>query len=85
MVTQTGNACGTCSQCGKEICRPRPADIAVCDCWEYCPMCGRKMDAFTPDLTPTTYESGDMDVIKICTHHTPPYKSKVMPVEVRLS
>ena len=85
MATTVGMVCGKCSQCGKEICRPRPADLAVCDCWEYCPICGRKMDTYTPDLTPSSYESGDLDVVMVCMHHTPPYKSKLKPVEVRLS
>ena len=32
-----GLARGICGNCGREIARPRPADVAVCDCWEYCP------------------------------------------------
>jgi len=85
MATTVGMVCGKCSQCGKTLCRPRPTDLAVCDCDEYCPICGRRMDAYTPDLSPSSYESGDMDVVRICTHHTPPFKSKLKPVEVRLS
>jgi len=84
-MSEVGSACGVCSQCSKEICRPRPADLAVCDCWEYCRICGRRMDVFTPDLSPGSYEKDDMYVVRICTHHTPPYKSKLKPVEVRLS
>jgi len=84
-MPEVGDACGKCSQCGKEICRPRPADLAVCDCWEYCPICGRLMESFTPDLTPSAYESGDIDVVRVCNYHSPSYKSKLKPVEVRLS
>jgi len=84
-MTEVGDACGTCQKCGKEICRPRPADLAVCSCWEYCPICRRKMEPYTPDLTPSAYEPGDVDVVMVCMHHTPPYKSKLKPVEVRLS
>ena len=71
MTVKVGYACGVCPRCGKEICRSRPADLAVCDCWEYCPRnhgkgpYGTKMEDYTPDLTPSTYgpitvESGDM-------------------------
>lgn len=93
MVTQVGQATGTCSRCGREISRPRPADLAVCDCWEYCPFdhgdgCfATKMDPYTPDLSPGSYEKGDMDVVRVCNHsdHKTPYKSKQGPIEVRLS
>jgi len=89
MVTQTGNACGTCSQCGKTLSRPRPADIAVCDCWEYCPLDGKLMQSYTPDLTPSTYES-DKGIDVIMVHDSPenhlqPYYSKQKPVEVKLT
>jgi hypothetical protein len=43
------------------------------------------MELFTPDLSPQSYESGDMDVVMICREHMPPYKSKQKPVEVRLT
>jgi hypothetical protein len=85
MPVKVGYACGACSRCGKKICRPRPADIAVCDCWEYCPLDGKKMEPYAPDLTPSTYEKGDIDVVMVCNQHTPPYKSKQKPVEVRLT
>jgi len=45
-----------------------------------------KMTPFTPDLTPTTYESEKgLRVFYVCSNHTPPYYSKQKPVEVRLS
>lgn len=81
---EVGDACGVCSKCGKEICRPRPADFAVCDCWEYCPICGRLMEPYTPDLSPGSYEKDDIHVVRVCSYHSPPYKSKQLPVEVRL-
>jgi len=84
-MAQVGYASGVCSKCGKTLFRPRPADVAICDCWEYCPLCGAKMTSYTPDLTPSTYESGEMDIVMVCNNHTPPHKSKVKPVEVFLS
>jgi len=67
LAAKVGDACGVCSRCGKEICRLRPADLAVCDCWEYCPQdhgkgpYGTKMVPYTPDLTPNTY--GPIEVV----------------------
>ena len=69
-MAQVGYACGTCPRCGKEICRTRPADLAICDCWEYCPQdhgkgpYATKMVPYSPDMTPNTYgpikiESGE--------------------------
>lgn len=84
MVVKVGYACGVCPKCNKTICRRRPADLAVCGCWMYCPLCGRKMQSHTPDLTPQFYVKGDMDVVMICANHTPPYESKQKPVEVIL-
>lgn len=60
-MVEVGDVCGVCSKCGKEICRPRPADVGVCDCSEYCPQdhgkgpYGTVMEDYTPDLTPSTY------------------------------
>lgn len=80
--TKTGVACGICGVCGKEHCRRRPATVAYCDCWKYCPLCGAKMEPFEPDLTPNVYESGEMDVVRKCPKCG--HKSKQMPVEVEL-
>jgi len=93
MVTKIGVACGTCPRCGKKLCRTRPADIAVCDCWEYCPQ-GHRMEPYTPDLTPSTYgpinstrASGDLThplkIVMWCP--TCQYYSAQLPVEVRLT
>jgi len=53
-MVKVGYACGVCPKCGKKICRPRPADYAVCDCWTYCPLDGKKMEPFNPS-TYTVY------------------------------
>jgi len=91
MTVKVGMTCGPCPRCGKKICRPRPADVAVCDCFEYCPLENytKKMEPYTPDLTPSTYES-DRGIDVIMVHDSPedhpqPYYSKQKPVEVRLS
>jgi hypothetical protein len=86
---KTGYAEGTCPVCGKKIRRRRPADVAVCDCWEHCPIDGKKMQPYTPDLTLSRYDSEKgLDVIMW--HNSPgdhkePYYSKQRPVEVRLT
>jgi len=53
---------GRCSRCGRTIMRPRPANIAVCDCYRYCPQnhdgsgaYSTEMQPYVPDLTPSTY------------------------------
>lgn len=99
-MSKIGYAQGVCPKCGKLLIRKRPADLAVCDCYEYCPLCGAKMKPFTPDLTPSTYrfeesqalkgqavESPEwtMETLYVCNNHTPPYYSKQKPVEVCLS
>jgi len=86
---KVGYACGVCPRCGRKICRPRPADYAVCDCWEYCPLDEKKMTPYTSDLTMTTYES-DKGINVIMWHnstedHSQPYYSNQKPVEVRLT
>jgi len=86
MAAKVGHACGKCSECGKIICRRRPADLAVCDCWIYCPFCGRKMEPYKPDTQALQfYTKENIDVVMICRYHTPPHKSKQKPVEVILS
>jgi len=86
MNAKVGCAQGICPVCGKLLMRNRPADLAVCDCYEYCPLCGAKMTPFTPDLTPTTYESEKgFDILYVCNNHAPPYYSKLKPVEVKLT
>jgi len=67
-MIKTGHACGTCPHCGRRICRPRPADIAVCDCWKYCSLCDPPytvpLTPFTPDLTPSTYRNEKAHEVK---------------------
>lgn len=82
MVAKIGFAEGKCGVCGKTFRRRRPADVAVCDCYEYCPVCGTKMTSYTPDLSPTAYDSGELDILFQCSSCG--YKSKQKPVEVRL-
>jgi len=88
MATKTGYACGVCPVCGKKICRPRPADVALCDCWEYCPIDGKRMQPYTPDLPLTTYDSEKgLDIIMVHVSegdHKEPYYSKQRPMEVLL-
>jgi len=91
MVAEVGDACGVCPKCGKTICYPRPADAAVCDCWEYCPK-GHRMEPYSPDLTPETYGpingkvSGDLKsplrIIMWCPICK--YYSAQLPAEVHL-
>jgi len=87
--TKVGYACGVCPVCGRKIYRPRPADLAICDCFKVCPLCGREMTPYIPDLTPSTYGFGEpknaMHTLYYCTFHSPPYYSKQKPVEVQLS
>lgn len=93
MVVKVGYVQGTCPRCGRTLTRRRPADVAVCDCWEYCPK-GHKMQPYIPDLTPQTYKSregteawGDtehpMYIVRYCPICN--YYSAQKPVEVKLS
>lgn len=75
-------ACGICQNCGRELCRRRPATVAYCQCWKICPLCGKEMVPYTPDLTPNVYESGDLEVVMYCPECR--HKSKRTPVEVEL-
>jgi len=88
MVRKVGYACGVCPVCGKKICRPRPAENAICDCWEYCPLDGKRMEPYTPDTSLTTYDSEKgLDVVawhNSPSDHKEPYYSKQRPVEVKL-
>ena len=98
-MVKVGYAEGTCPKCGKLLMRKRPADIAICDCYRYCQLCGKEMTSFTPDLTPSTYRCEEayalkgqavespewtVNTIMACYDHTPPYYSKQKPVEVHL-
>ena len=86
VVAKIGFAEGTCPKCEKTLRRRRPADYAVCDCYQCCPHCGAKMTLHTPDLSPVSYESEEgFDALYVCNNHSPPYYSKQKPVEVSLS
>jgi hypothetical protein len=97
-MVKVGGVQGVCGNCGKTLYRPRPATVADCDCWEYCPRDhgnGRyatKMAAYSPDLTPNTYgplsgEEGDvdhpMDIVMRCP--VCGYLSATKPQQVRLT
>lgn len=99
-VPKVGYAVGTCPVCGKILRRRRPADYALCDCFRYCPLCGKEMKPFSPDLTPSTYGAEEdfalkgqaaesprwtVETIYVCCDHSPPYYSSQKPVEVKLS
>lgn len=100
VTAKIGFAVGTCPKCGRTLRRKRPADIAVCDCFKECPLCGAQMNPYTPDLTPSTYRAEEsyalkgqavenaeagIETIRVCNDHTPPYFSSQKPVEVRLT
>ena len=76
---------GKCSLCGKAHYSDRKGDIAVCDCWKYCPMCEAEMMPYAPDLALNTYgfdDRRDLAVLTVCTLHSPPFFSTQKPVEV---
>lgn len=56
-----GYVVGHCPRCGQELRRKHPAEIAVCDCYKYCPYdhgsgkFGTKLEPYVPDMTPGTY------------------------------
>ena len=76
---------GKCPNCGKKHHSDRKGDIAVCDCWRYCPLCGADMQRYTPDLTPNVYGKDgkrDMEILMVCNNHSSPFFSTQKPVEV---
>jgi hypothetical protein len=76
---------GRCPECGKTHYSQRKGDIAVCDCWQHCPMCGAEMTPYTPDLALNTYgfdDHRDLAVLMVCTLHFPMFFSNQKPVEV---
>lgn len=93
MSVKIGYAEGTCPECGRTLRRRRPTDYAVCDCFQYCPLCDNKMEPYTPDLSPSTYGPIESDTavgdtespVKILYYcSTCRYYSARMPVEVSL-
>ncbi|HLE74933.1 MAG TPA: hypothetical protein VI864_02685 [Candidatus Bathyarchaeia archaeon] len=82
---------GKCSRCGREYFADH-SDVVVCDCWEICPLCGERMEPYTPDLAPGSYGRDgkrDLLIMRVCNNlvghadHAPVY-SEVKPVEVEL-
>jgi hypothetical protein len=76
---------GKCPNCGKTHYSDRKGDIVLCDCWEYCPLCGAEMQRYTPDLTANVYGKDgkrDMEVLMVCNNHSPMFFSTQKPVEV---
>ena len=77
---------GRCPRCGKIHYSDREGEIVVCDCWRYCPMCGAEMEPYMPDLTTNTYGMDgkrDLQILMVCTNHSPPFYSSQKPVEVK--
>ncbi|MEM2107831.1 MAG: hypothetical protein QXL10_00905 [Candidatus Bathyarchaeia archaeon] len=68
------------------------ADIVVCDCWLYCPICGALMEPHTPDLAANLYAldgKRDLLVLRICNNvaahpDNHPFFSTLKPIEVEL-
>ncbi|MEM1540736.1 MAG: hypothetical protein QXJ07_05075 [Candidatus Bathyarchaeia archaeon] len=81
---------GKCSKCGKVHYSDRKGDIAICDCWRYCPLCGAEMTPHTPELTPDTYGldgKRDFKILMVCNNtaehpDNSPFYSTQKPVEV---
>ncbi|MFQ5822255.1 MAG: hypothetical protein ACE5I5_19930 [Candidatus Heimdallarchaeota archaeon] len=66
-VPKIGYAYGKCPVCGREFRVKRPApDWVVCPCFEYCPLENftKKMQPYTPDLTPSTYKAEESHAVK---------------------
>lgn len=61
MTSKVGFAEGTCPECGRVWRREHPADLAICDCYRICPICGKEMQFYSPDMDPRTYRSEDVD------------------------
>jgi hypothetical protein len=60
-MAKIGWAVGVCPKCGRVYRREYPADLAICDCYRYCEICGSLMTPYTPDMNPRTYRSEDVD------------------------
>ncbi|MCW4046579.1 MAG: hypothetical protein NWE99_03330 [Candidatus Bathyarchaeota archaeon] len=75
---------GKCTQCGKTH-RSHRKETVVCDCWRLCPVCNAEMTTYTPDLAPATYGldgKRELQILMVCTRHSPPFLSTQKPVEV---
>ena len=60
-MAEVGWAEGVCPVCGRVWRRERPADSVLCDCYKYCPVSGKEMQPYTPDLNPRTYRNENID------------------------
>jgi len=63
MPVKVGYAEGKCPVCGRTYRGRRPADLVICDCYRFCPLCDPPytvpMEPFQPDLTVNAYESDE--------------------------
>jgi hypothetical protein len=76
---------GKCSRCNRTFQSDRKNGNVVCDCWRTCPVCGEEMTPYTPDLALNTYgldDRQDLQVLMVCTLHSPNFFSSQKPVEV---
>jgi hypothetical protein len=76
---------GKCLRCNKTFRSDRKRDIVVCDCWKTCPVCGEEMTPHAPDLATNTYgldDRHDLEVLMVCTLHSPMFFSSQKPIEV---
>jgi hypothetical protein len=76
---------GRCPRCSRTFHSDRENDIVFCGCWKTCPTCGETMTPYTPDLAQNTYGSDgqrDLQVLMVCTRHSPIFLSTQKPVEV---
>ncbi len=77
---------GACPSCGR-VYHGVHEDTVVCGCFEICPLCGRRMEPYVPDLSPGTYAKDgkrDLLIVRVCSNHIPPFFSEQKPVEVVL-
>jgi|YelNatPaOPRAMG01_1025707.scaffolds.fasta_scaffold03102_10 hypothetical protein len=80
------NLAGKCPKCGRTHQLRSREDMVVCDCWRICPICGGEMTPYTPDTAPKTYALNglrELQVLMVCTRHSPPFYGMQKPVEVK--
>jgi hypothetical protein len=74
-----------CPRCGRTHRLKSRGDMVVCDCWRICPVCGAEMTPYRLDTAPKTYALEglrELQVLMVCTRHSPPFYSVQKPVEV---
>jgi len=99
VIVKVGYAVGVCPRCGKTLRRKLPLNLAICDCYKYCPLCGAEMKPYMPDLSPHIYgiertyelkgipvngQGWNVKTVFVCLNRSPPYYSNLRPVEVKL-